>query len=167
MKLVKVLFFSFAILVLLFVGFNYFISIYSTGVTELKVPYLIGISRLEALSILASLNLEGKIVGETYSEILPGNVVYQQPEHGIKVKEGRIINLILSKGKRMISVPNLIGRPAFGIKDYLAELGLILGGEVKNGTITNQSLTPETQVPYGTMIEVEVANPNSAEEISP
>jgi len=135
-------------------SFYCFISMYSSGVPEMTLPDMTGLASSEAISMMQTLNLVPRIVGGIYDKNVPdGRVASQRPEPGRKVKEGRVVNIILSKGERTVIVPNLVGRDFDGAKEYLSQLGLTIGSvsaSIDNNTgdniIVSQSLSPETEV---------------------
>jgi len=77
---------------------------------DTEVPDLRGKSLLEASKIVAEKKLYLKIESETYSIDVPeGNIITQNIPPGTKIKEGRTIKVIVSKGPKRLSMPLFVG----------------------------------------------------------
>ena len=73
------------------------------------VPDLEGKDVVYALEMMTELELNTKVKGSEYTAIIPKNhVVFQEPQAGSEIKKGRDVKIILSKGPRTVSMPNLI-----------------------------------------------------------
>ena len=73
------------------------------------VPSLEGKDVVYALELLTELELNTKVKGSEYTASIPKNhVVFQDPQPGSEIKKGRDVKIILSKGPRTVSMPNLI-----------------------------------------------------------
>ncbi|MGB9498405.1 MAG: PASTA domain-containing protein [Dissulfuribacterales bacterium] len=74
------------------------------------VPNLVGEDIVSALELLTNLGLNTKVKGNQYSPKIPKNsIVYQEPEPGDMIKKGRDIRVVISKGTRIVAMPNLTG----------------------------------------------------------
>ena len=72
------------------------------------VPDLLGKDVVYVLEILTDLGLNTKVRGSEYSDgITKNKVLSQDPLPGHEIKTGRDVNIVLSKGARMIQMPNL------------------------------------------------------------
>lgn len=146
---------------------------YFTSIPETTVPDVAGLKFEEALQRLEALDLKGRYAGSLFNMEYPeGSVVSQQPESGRRVKAGRVINLLTSSGKRKLSVPNLLGRPAVQAKAVLAAKGLVLGEvtedympELEPGLILTQDPLPGEEVATGALINITVSTTQEAEEV--
>lgn len=75
-----------------------------------EVPVLVGTSLLDANKTLHEMKLFIKIEGETYDADIPaGYILKQEIPAGNRIKEGRTIGVIISKGPKMLYVPMLSG----------------------------------------------------------
>jgi len=73
------------------------------------VPDLEGKDVVYALELLTELELNTKVKGSEYTADIPKNhVVFQEPQPGSEIKKGRDVKIILSRGPRTVSLPNLI-----------------------------------------------------------
>jgi len=72
------------------------------------VPNLEGKDVVYALELMTELELNTKVKGSEYTASIPKNhVVFQEPQPGSEIKKGRDVKIILSKGPRTVSMPNL------------------------------------------------------------
>ncbi len=76
------------------------------------VPNLVGKDVVSALELLSDLQLNTRVKGSEYNPDLPKNhVLYQDPGPGSEIKKDRDVKIILSRGPRSITMPNLVGLP--------------------------------------------------------
>lgn len=123
-NLVKISFYMllFIILGLLF-GFLTFKILSFSRIVE--VPDLYGKSPVEASRILMEKGLILKIEGEDYDPtILPGHIIKQDIPAKKKVKEGRGVKVVLSRGPRVQSIPVLVGERLSNAESLLIQKGL-------------------------------------------
>jgi serine/threonine-protein kinase len=103
--------------------------------------------------------------GENYDSQLPfGYVVDQNPRANRKVKSGRRIYLIVSRGEREIEVPNLVGLSETNAEETLKSLGLRLGEREYEyvpyepaEVVIFQSKEPKSLVKAGSTIDITVS----------
>lgn len=120
------LFFALFILLGLFFGFVTF-KILSFSRT-VEVPALTNLTMLEANEALSRTNLYLKIEGEDFdSAIQTGHIIRQDVPPGNKVKEKRSIKVIVSKGPRISSVPQLVHQTLADAESLLMQEGLSIG----------------------------------------
>ncbi len=75
-----------------------------------EVPDLRGKSLLEASRLVASRKLYLKIEAEEYSSDIPeGHVISQNIPPSRKIKEGRTLRVIVSKGPKILAMPSFVG----------------------------------------------------------
>ena len=73
------------------------------------VPNLEGKDVVYALELLTELELNTKVKGSEYTSDIPKNhVVFQEPQPGSEIKKGRDVKIVISKGPKTVSMPNLI-----------------------------------------------------------
>jgi len=90
-----------------------------------EVPDLYGKSLVEANELLTEKGLYLKIEGEDFDSLmLPGHIVKQDVPAKKKVKEGRGIKVIVSKGPRVQSVPVLVNETLSDAESILFQKGL-------------------------------------------
>lgn len=107
---------------------GYFYLMYFNSLPETIAPDVTGMLLPEAREKIESLGLKAREAGAVFEAKYPeGTVVSQRPEGGRRVKEGRVINLMVSSGKRKVPVPGLVGRPLTQADEILNAAELQLG----------------------------------------
>ena len=92
------------------------------------VPDLLGKNVVYSLEILTDLGLNTKIKGSEYSDDFPKNhVLSQDPLPGADIKKGRDIRILLSRGPKVITMPNVSGLSVRQARLVLEESGLCAG----------------------------------------
>jgi serine/threonine-protein kinase len=134
----------------------------SLGPETIKVPYLMGISYEQSVSIIRRLGLVIAKVDSAFSDSVElGKVIGTSPEAETGVKKGDGVILILSKGiiKKM---PNIAGVQLSQAQLILEKMGLVMGkieevkGSGKKGTIIVQNPEPGRIVNSGDTVTVMV-----------
>jgi len=132
---------------------------------EVVVPSVEGYSTKEAYEKLAEVGLKMTKVGEEYNdEVEAGCVVTQDPAPGKKVKEGREVRVILSKGPEMVRVPDLTGSAIADARLELTNVGLRMGNieyvfdqEVPEGVIISQEPRANQRLKVNEKVDVAVS----------
>lgn len=106
----------------LFVAFNNYFG------TEVVVPDIVGLDIKEAKIILEKENLKIGIDREEFnSEFKKDEIISQDPKDGMKVKAGREIKVVLSKGQELHKIPNVVGYKLDEAKLLLKNEGFEIG----------------------------------------
>ncbi len=115
----------------------FFLGMFSTNIVmklvvdhgnEVMVPNLVGENFPKAADICKENKLYIQDVSREYSSEFPvGYVIEQEPVDSSIVKRFRTINVVLSKGVKMIKMPLLIGTDLELVKSQLETLGLKIG----------------------------------------
>jgi len=135
----------------------------------IAVPNLSSVPLEEARQILAEMGLKvGSITDESSDSIAKGSVISTFPSANSIVKEEAIIDLILSKGKEEVIVPNVLGRRLGEAKGILERAGLKVGRinyicdiEKLFDIILSQNPRPGKSVPKETAVNLTI---NAEEE---
>jgi beta-lactam-binding protein with PASTA domain len=107
---------------------GYFYLMYFNSLPETVTPDVTGQMFEEAAARIEAIGLKAREAGRVYDSKRPeGTVVAQRPEAGRNVKVGRVVNLMVSGGKRKVPVPNLVGRPLTQADEILLAAELRLG----------------------------------------
>ncbi|MFI1220771.1 MULTISPECIES: Stk1 family PASTA domain-containing Ser/Thr kinase [unclassified Streptomyces] len=123
------------------------------------VPDVTGLSAEDATAELAAEGLKAEVLpGRIHSAEVEGDVAEQSPEGGAEAAEGDTIQLTVSKGPRMLDVPDVTGRDVDEARGTLEEAGF----EVKvdrpflsfSDTIASQSVGGGEQAPEGSTITI-------------
>ncbi|MFI1247654.1 Stk1 family PASTA domain-containing Ser/Thr kinase [Streptomyces anulatus] len=123
------------------------------------VPDVTGLSAEEATAELAAEGLKAEVLpGRVHSAEAEGDVAEQSPGGGAEAAEGDTIELTVSKGPRMLDVPDVTGRDVDEARSTLEEAGF----DVKvdrpflsfSDTIASQSVDGGEQAPEGSTITI-------------
>jgi len=140
------------------------------------VPNLVGEDIVSALELLTNLGLNTKVKGNQYSSKIPKNsIVYQEPEPGDIIKKGRDIRVIISKGTRIVAMPNLTGLSLQSALLILEKNGLAEGiiskpysRIINKDAIISQFPAPGSEVERGTKTDLLVSmGKRRAESVMP
>ena len=116
----------------------------SKGPERYAVPTVVGSTRTEATARLEDNRLVVGTVREAFHEKVPaGQVIASTPAAGTRLKRGAAVNLVVSKGRQPIPVPDVTGKPADQAVAALTDAGLRVDA-------TKQEFS--TEVPKGSVI---------------
>ncbi len=141
----------------------------SKGKMGVTVPHLSSVPREEAQRRLADMGLKvGSVTEQSSDSIAKGSVISTFPSPDTMVKEGTIIDLVISTGKGAVIVPNVLGRRLGQAKDVLERAGLRVGSidyvcdvEKLFDIILRQNPRPGKSVPKSTAVNLTI---NAEEE---
>ncbi|MGB9809009.1 MAG: Stk1 family PASTA domain-containing Ser/Thr kinase, partial [Caldanaerobacter sp.] len=155
------------LLVLMFLAFLSYGTFYVLNnffkVSDVVVPNVVGLSISQASKILSEHNLKMEISEERYSDKPENTIIEQQPAEGTLVKPGSTVYVIISKGRQVVIVPNVIGRDYLEAKSILENAGLKVNfienynDQYQKGYVFDQNPRYGVQVEYGTTIDVYVS----------
>ncbi|MBN1298174.1 MAG: Stk1 family PASTA domain-containing Ser/Thr kinase [Actinobacteria bacterium] len=119
------------------------------------VPNLAGISLSDAEEMLASVGLKTGKVKEEYSDFLnKGMVLGQNPSPLAQVEYGSGVDLTVSKGRELVTIPDFKGYDYYFAKSNLEALGLNVYTKIKS----------ELSLPPGTVTGTEPAEGSAVEK---
>jgi beta-lactam-binding protein with PASTA domain len=102
----------------------------SSGPRMVAVPNAEGLTQDDATTALTGAKLKvGNIAQQTSDTVVTGNVISQDPASGSSVAEGSPVNLMISSGPQMVTVPNVEGLT------QAAATTTIIGAKLKVGTV--------------------------------
>ena len=102
----------------------------SSGPRMVAVPNAEGLTQDDATTALTGAKLKvGNITQQTSDTVATGNVISQDPASGSSVAEGSPVNLVISSGPQMVTVPNVEGLT------QAAATTTIIGAKLKVGTV--------------------------------
>lgn len=113
---------------------------------SIPVPDVVGMERVEAQTLLEEAGLRERHRGseDRYDEAIPaGHVLQQEPDAGTLVKRNGAVAVILSRGRRLVAVPDLRGRDLQAAVTELAAAGLQPG---RRGSVYWSGAEPGTVV---------------------
>lgn len=138
---------------------------YLTAIPETRVPDIVGMDEEDALTVLESQKLLGYLVGKRFSEEVSANQVLEsRPEEGRKVKEGRKVGYVLSRGKEVVYLQDIKGLDldqasiVLGEKSFVLEkAGDTFSSEYKEGIIISQDPVAGEYYEEGATVKVLVS----------
>ncbi len=143
---------------------NYTLLPLYTGGKVTHVPHIEGLPLPEALDSLRALGLTPDTATSRYSKLPEGFVVEAIPTPGMKVKVGRKVKLVVSKGEHLIEVPDVIGMDFELGTRILEQEGLVIGSteytfsdEIGRNRILSVTPPPGTQVRPGDTVRIAIS----------
>jgi len=92
------------------------------------VPDLVGRDVIYVLETLSTMEVNTKVKGSEFSPRIPRNrVIFQDPAPGTRMKRGRDVRIVFSKGPQMMAMPSLKHLSLAEAKIRLTEMGLEFG----------------------------------------
>jgi serine/threonine-protein kinase len=133
----------------------------STGKPKVVVPDVRGMQLTEAVARLADAGLRARPV-QVPSDKTAGTVTAQSVAPGDKAVIRTTIRINISKGPKLVEIPNVIGQPyenaASALQgQHFAVARRDVESDQPKGNVTNQSPVPGEQVPIGSKVTLEVS----------
>jgi serine/threonine-protein kinase len=117
----------------------------SRGPELVRVPSVDGLIQEEAERLLAEARLEVRITADYDEEVGRGRVIGQSPAGGTTLETGQTVELVVSKGRPPVNVPNVEGSSEADAGALLEAAGLGVkvteefSSEVRRGLVISQS----------------------------
>ena len=135
----------------------------SKGKEMSVVPYVTFKTEKEAIELLKKANLKSSVKYEYSDWVVKGNVVSQSISSEKKVAPGTAVELVVSKGKKKVTVPNVLGSKTANAVSTIEGIGLQvtvreeLSDSVAPGIVIRQSPAAKTEVSNGTTVTITVS----------
>ncbi len=131
----------------------------------ITVPEVSGKEEAEAVKIIKESKLKVSIQARRFDPVIgKGKVIVQDPLPGRQVKEGRVVNLIISKGVEKVALPFILGLELEKAKQILAKYDMeIVAIEstfcdtISEGMIVISNPNPGEEVPKGSKVSVKLS----------
>lgn len=146
--------------------FDYAIMpLYTRQYQSIPVPNVTYISAAEAEKKLVEEGLIAVRAIEKFDEQYPfGYIIFQSPQADSPVKKGRRVYLTLSKGRRIMQMPKLVGMAERDARFNISEMELTLGNIYyrtdsfyPDGVVCSQSIDPGRDINIGTRVNLTVS----------
>jgi serine/threonine-protein kinase len=114
------------------------------------VPDLVGEDIIYVLELLTHLGLNTKVKESEYSrDFAQNNIIFQDPKPGEVIKKGRDVRIIISKGTKTLSMPNLKGLNFQQAQLIIDKNGLFKGNNAKtfHDTIKKNIIISQYPIP--------------------
>ena len=133
---------------------------------QIEVPRLVDLTPDQARRALAKKGLRMRLHNSRWdTRIVKGNIVVQNPPAGSKVKSGRTIFVVPSKGTRSFKVPDVRRKKLRQAHLYIQQAGLTVGeiieepsADVEEGAVARQEPRAGAQVSAGTEVTLYVSD---------
>jgi beta-lactam-binding protein with PASTA domain len=134
-------------------------------VSSVTVPNVVNKSLADATTALSGAGLTvGTTSTQSSTTIASGNVISQDPSAGSSVASGSAVNLVLSSGPALVTVPNVVGSTVAAATTALTNVGLVVGtttqqasATVPTGNVISQSPAGGGSVAQGTAVNLVVS----------
>lgn len=120
---------------------------------KIKVPSIVGKDIREAAILLGERNLGLRVVERRYSSRIPRTIIISQvPSPETKVSKNRVVEVVVSEGSKVITIPSLIGKGLREAEIYLSQKGLKIRNvsyvyvDYPLGKVFSQDPPPLTQI---------------------
>src|SRR6202521_1608622 len=133
--------------------------LFVSGCAKMAVPNVEGLTQDAATTAITAAKLTvGTVTQQTSNTVATGKVISQDPPSGNSVAQGSPVNLVISSGPQMVTVPNVEGLT----QD--AATTAITAAKLTGGTVTQQS---SNTVATGKVINQDPPSGNSVAQGSP
>jgi serine/threonine-protein kinase len=130
-----------------------------------EVPDIVDMAWERANEELGRNDLQGRQLDESSDTIAAGNVIRTDPEAGTTVNPGEEIDVYVSTGQELVSVPRLESLTRSEATDALQKADLRLGRvtmqndpDLAAGTVISASIAEDEEVAVGTAVDLVVAS---------
>ncbi|MCX8094183.1 MAG: PASTA domain-containing protein [Candidatus Goldbacteria bacterium] len=132
------------------------------SISVIYMPDLKGLSIDQAKKVTSKLGLELKIENEVDSNLFEkGCIISQDIPPKTKIKKGRTVYVVVSRGSKIIKMPDITGLPLqkaiIELKNANLEIGLesaVSSFVFKENTIISQSPLPGENIPTGSKVNI-------------
>jgi len=141
-----------------------YLALFSWGRTkEVQIPNLQGLTKEEAEQKAKESKLKIEVSEEKYHlEVPEGQIIEQDPKYqdNYKIKEGRTIKVVISKGQEIVEMPKVVGKTRDEATKMLKEVGLEVkveeefSDDVEKNYITKQEVAEGEKIAAGTTVTI-------------
>src|SRR6202047_2694740 len=133
--------------------------LFVSGCAKMTVPNVEGLTQDAATTAITAAKLTvGTVTQQTSNTVATGKVISQDPASGSSLAQGSPVNLVISSGPQMVTVPNVEGLT------QAAATTAITAAKLMVGTVTQQT---SNTVAAGNVISQDPASGNSVAQGSP
>ena len=127
------------------------------------MPYLVGMDENEAIKVLDEMKLD-YVIERDYTELFDeGKVASQSIEKGTELSETDKVTIVISKGKKMKAVPDVVGKSASEAKAVLEAAGFTVteddeySEEVEKDKVISQSPDANANAAEGSSVTIVIS----------
>ena len=143
----------------------------SSGAGTGIVPQVAGQTLEVARDRLESVGFRTRVRRESSEEVSSGRVIETSPSGGAVAPLDRAVTVVVSSGRRMVDLPDLVGQPVDAARTQLGELGLVPSvveqesEEREAGTVLSTDPGAGESVRVGDTVKVTVASEPTTETV--
>lgn len=134
----------------------------SSGPATIAVPNVVGFAQAMAeADIIAASLVVGNASSQSDNTVPAGNVISQNPVSGTLVTSGSAVDLVVSLGPAMISVPNVVGQAQATAEANIVAVNLVVGtvssqndNSIPAGNVISQNPLAGSMVGAGTAVDL-------------
>ena len=128
----------------------------SEGPAPRTVPPLAGLTRDQAVAALESEGLGAEVATRFDDEVDEGVVIGSEPGSGATVRRGTTVTVVVSRGRDLVTVPDIIGKTLEEVNRALEDAGLRSGDVSGNARGSPAASDPESGavVDRGTAVDI-------------
>ena len=127
----------------------------SSGPQMAAVPNVEGLSQAAATTGITGAKLKvGTVTQQTSNMVAIGSVISQDPASGSSLAEGSLVNLVISLGPQMVTVPNLEGLTQAAATAAISRAKLTVGTVVATGKVISQDPASGSSVAQGSSVNL-------------
>ena len=140
----------------------------SKGKETVVVPYVTYKTAEEAERLLKNAKLQCKVLKEYSDSVVKGNVISQSVAAEKKVAPGTTVAIVVSKGKKTVTVPNVVGKKSASAVSAIQEKGLQVTVKEENsssvaaGNVIRQSPAAMKTVDNGATVTIYISKGQSS-----
>ncbi|MBW7885117.1 MAG: PASTA domain-containing protein [Caldilineaceae bacterium] len=125
----------------------------SAGPEMVTVPNVVNQTQAQAAAALQQAGLAATASQQSSTSVAQGNVISSSPAAGARVEKGSTVQIVVSSGPEMVTVPNVVNKPFDQAQSELQGLGFAV---VQSGSDWNVS------IPKGAVIS---SNPGAGQSV--
>ena len=142
---------------------------------DIQIPNVVGKTAEAAKLEIENSNLTYTVAKEIYSaDVEAGYIISQNPEYvsNYSVKEGSLVSVVISKGKKMVKMPKVAGMEFYKAQSELNDLGIKVekiektSQKVQAGYIISQETVENTEVETGTTVKLYVSSGTGIKKVT-
>jgi beta-lactam-binding protein with PASTA domain len=130
----------------------------SSGPQMVPVPNVEGLTQAAGTAAITGAKLKvGTVAQQSSNTVATGNVVSQDPASASSLAEGSPVNLVISSGPQMVTVPNVGGVTEDAATAAIARANLTVGTVTATGKVISQDPATGSSVKQGSSVNLVIS----------
>jgi beta-lactam-binding protein with PASTA domain len=130
----------------------------SSGPQMVAVPNVEGLTQAAATTAITGAKLKvGTVTQQTSNTVATASVISQDPASGSSLAEGSPVNLVISSGPQMVTVPNVEGLTQAAATAAIAGAKLTVGTVTATGKVISQDPASGSSVAQGSSVNLVIS----------